>query len=249
MILQASTARTLLRHYIWNSEKLQEQFWNDPALALLEAGLSPQSSPSARNTPLPSASGSSSSPRRATRATLNPPGSSIKRTRSTASSTPFECPICCEEFSHDKLEEKTLALGCGHRFCCECWNEYLNGKIKGEGESAKIQCMESGCKRIVREDIVDKQVSEAMSQRYVRTSIGQACSSRQRRYHNLLNVAYVADSPMLRWCPHNGCEYIIECSQALPRMLNQIVPIIHCKCGQDLCFGYGTRFRIEVWLI
>jgi hypothetical protein len=48
---QSSTAAILLRHYAWNAEKLQEQFWNDPARALLEAGLSPPSSPSTSTVP------------------------------------------------------------------------------------------------------------------------------------------------------------------------------------------------------
>jgi hypothetical protein len=52
---KASTAAILLRHYAWNAEKLQEQFWNDPAAALEAAGLSPPSSPSTSTAPLPNA--------------------------------------------------------------------------------------------------------------------------------------------------------------------------------------------------
>ncbi|KAK6909443.1 hypothetical protein I203_103461 [Kwoniella mangroviensis CBS 8507] len=183
----ASSAAILLRHYVWNSEKLQEQFWNDPAQALEAAGLSPPSSPTTHT--------------------------------STQPTGVFECPICCMEYDYSS----TYSMGCDHRFCKDCWKEYLSGKIKGEGESAKIQCMESGCKRIVREEIIDDLVTHDIS----------------KRYHNLLNAAFVADSPTLRWCPHPNCEYIIECSQAPTRMLNQLVPTVQCKCGHDLCFGCG----------
>jgi ariadne-1 len=58
------------------------------------------------------------------------------------------------------------------------------------------------------------------------------------RYHNLLNQAYVADSPSLRWCPHARCDHIIECKTPR-RMLNNLVPTVTCNCGRDLCFGCG----------
>ena len=57
------------------------------------------------------------------------------------------------------------------------------------------------------------------------------------RYRKLLNEAFVSDTATLRWCPHPGCENVIECSQAPQRLLNQIVPTVHCNCGKDLCFG------------
>jgi len=56
-----------------------------------------------------------------------------------------------------------MALGCSHRFCKDCWTEYLVGKIKGDGESARIQCMGEGCSRIVREEIVDDIVTKEIS--------------------------------------------------------------------------------------
>ena len=91
--------------------------------------------------------------------------SPIQRTRSTPASGPFECPICCDDYPKEQVQEKTLAIGCGHRFCRTCWTEYLSGKIKGEGESAGIQCMENGCKRIVREEVVVELVSENIAKR------------------------------------------------------------------------------------
>ena len=56
-------------------------------------------------------------------------------------------------------------MGCGHRFCKECWQSYLVGKIKGDGESAKIQCMERGCGRIVREEVIDETLPTDVSKR------------------------------------------------------------------------------------
>nr|XP_019010293.1 ariadne-1 [Kwoniella pini CBS 10737]OCF49074.1 ariadne-1 [Kwoniella pini CBS 10737] len=213
-----SSAAILLRHYVWNSEKLQEQFWNDPASALEEAGLSPPSSPTTRTSTLPP-----SPTRRTTRSLKAGPSTSLPKRARSINTGSFECPICCMEFDELSVPSQTYSMGCEHRFCKDCWKEYLVVKIKGEGESAKIQCMESGCGRVVREEVIDD----------------LADSLDIDRYHNLLNAAFVADSSTLRWCPHPNCEYIIQCTQAPPRMLNQLVPTVECKCGHDLCFGCG----------
>lgn len=158
-----STAAILLRHYNWNAEKLSEQFWNDPAQAFAQAGLSPPTSPSTRTAPLPPMS-----PRRPTRAIRPSIASSSTRTRSSAvDAGPFECPVCCVEYSKGQVATQTLALGCGHRFCRGCWTEYLSGKVKTEGESANIQCMESGCDRIIRPEILDELVTADVSKKWV----------------------------------------------------------------------------------
>ena len=164
---KASTAAILLRHYAWNSEKLQEQFWNDPAAALEAAGLSPPSSPSTSTASLPSPSIPSSS-RRSTRNLGRGLFSPAKRTRSLAPSGPFECPVCCMDYDTSAIEQETFALGCGHRFCKICWKDYLTSKITTEGESAKVQCMESGCGRIVRGEVVEEMLPESVRKRYVK---------------------------------------------------------------------------------
>ncbi|WVQ84717.1 hypothetical protein IAT38_006874 [Cryptococcus sp. DSM 104549] len=219
-----STAAALLRHYAWNPEKLQESFWTDPASALDDAGLSPPSSPSTSTQPLPA---STRAPPRRTRSS-GPPGSanaisaSPVKPRATLPG-PFECPVCFSEYDGKAAVDASFALGCGHRFCKECWGEYLSGKVKDEGESGKIQCMESGCKRVVREETVEELTTPETV----------------KRYRNLLNMAFVADSPNMRWCPHPDCEFVIECNQAPARMLNQIVPTVECRCKRELCFGCG----------
>lgn len=94
----------------------------------------------------------------------------LKSTLSKAAVVPpapenFECPICCLDFEGDKVEDETLALACGHRACRECWNTYLEGKIKSEGESVRIQCLEDGCGRVVSERVVEGLVNEDIKNR------------------------------------------------------------------------------------
>ncbi|KND00780.1 uncharacterized protein SPPG_03893 [Spizellomyces punctatus DAOM BR117] len=74
----------------------------------------------------------------------------------------FECPICCSD--EDGLE--TLALSCGHRFCRDCYEAYLNEKIAQQGESRRIQCMEAGCRLVVDEKTVEMVVSPKVYEKY-----------------------------------------------------------------------------------
>jgi ariadne-1 len=74
----------------------------------------------------------------------------------------FTCDICC-----DDEEPETYALKCGHRYCVDCYRQYLAHKIKDEGEAARIQCPTSGCKRIVDSKSLDMLVTPDVGQRYV----------------------------------------------------------------------------------
>ena len=75
----------------------------------------------------------------------------------------FTCDICCED--DDTLE--TYALKCGHRYCVDCYRQYLASKIKDEGEAARIQCPASKCNRIVDSKSLDLLVESGLRNRYV----------------------------------------------------------------------------------
>ena len=76
----------------------------------------------------------------------------------------FTCGICCE----DEPGLETYAMKCGHRYCVDCYRQYLAQKIKEEGEAARIQCPTSGCKRIVDSKSLDLLVATELKDRYVR---------------------------------------------------------------------------------
>lgn len=173
--------------------------------------------------PPPEASSSSSSSAKSKRA-LHPSPVRTKSTRSTrslrsaTSRTPspaartaaappppppaaakdeFSCPICCLDYEPAEVASSTLALSCGHRACTDCWTTYLESKIRDEGESVRIACMESGCGKVVGETIVDGLVGPVTKE----------------RYQALLNRTYVDDNPVLRWCPGPECA---SCRLPLP---------------------------------
>ena len=75
----------------------------------------------------------------------------------------FMCDICCE----DEPGLETYAMKCGHRYCVDCYRQYLAQKIKDEGEAARIQCPSNGCNRIVDSKSIDLLIAVDLKKRCV----------------------------------------------------------------------------------
>lgn len=75
----------------------------------------------------------------------------------------FCCDICCD----DSPDIDTFAMKCGHRFCVDCYRQYLATKIQDEGEAARIRCPGEGCTRIVDSKSLDLLVTADLQDRYV----------------------------------------------------------------------------------
>jgi ariadne-1 len=73
----------------------------------------------------------------------------------------FSCDICCD----DQRGLETYAMKCGHRYCASCYSQYIESKIKDEGEASRIQCPADGCSRIVGSKSVDLLVPSETCQR------------------------------------------------------------------------------------
>ena len=83
----------------------------------------------------------------------------------------FTCDICCE----DGPGLETFAMRCDHRFCVDCYRQYLYTKIKDEGEAARIRCPGDKCNRIVDSKSLDLLVGPDLRDRYVPSC---ACGNR-----------------------------------------------------------------------
>ena len=144
-------------------------------------------------------------------------GQAIQRSPPTVEVVPnFTCEICCE----DRPSLQTFAMKCGHRFCVDCFRQYLAQKIRGEGEAARIKCPGDGCNRIVDAKSLDLLVAADMTD----------------RYHQLLMRTYVDDKESLKWCPSPNCVYAVQCG-VKQRDLKKIVPTVFCDCKYNFCFG------------
>ena len=111
-------------------------------------------------------------------------------------------------------------MKCEHRFCADCYRQYLTQKIKEEGESARIRCPGDGCNRIVDSRSIDLLIIDEI----------------KSRYEELLLRTYVDDKDNLKWCPAPNCEFALECG-VKAKDLNRVVPTVICKCGHPFCFG------------
>ncbi|KAA8913627.1 hypothetical protein FN846DRAFT_928980 [Sphaerosporella brunnea] len=130
----------------------------------------------------------------------------------------FMCDICCD----DTRALDTYAMKCDHRYCADCYRQYLESKVKDEGEAARVQCPAEGCARIVDSKSIRLLVP----------------AETYARYEELLNRTYVDDKPNLRWCPAPECEYAVDCP-VRPNELHRIVPTVACECSHVFCFGCG----------
>lgn len=128
----------------------------------------------------------------------------------------FMCDICCE----DEQGLQSFGMKCGHRYCVDCYRNYLTHKIRGEGEAARIQCPSDGCGRILDTRSLDLLVTADLTE----------------RYRGLLNRAYVEDKDIFKWCPAPDCPNVIECG-VKKKDLDKIVPTVECRCGYRFCFG------------
>lgn len=128
----------------------------------------------------------------------------------------FMCDICCED--EEGLE--SFAMKCGHRYCVDCYRQYLTQKIREEGEAARIQCPADGCGRILDSRSLDLLVAPELN----------------GRYHELLNRTYVEDKDVFKWCPAPDCPNAVECATK-KKDLDRVVPTVECSCGYRFCFG------------
>ena len=128
----------------------------------------------------------------------------------------FTCDICCE----DGPGLHAFAMKCGHRYCVNCYRQYLSQKILGEGEAARIKCPGDGCNRIVDAKSLDLLVTSDLTD----------------RYHELLMRTYVDDKENLKWCPAPNCVFAVECG-VKNRDLSRTVPTVYCDCKHGFCFG------------
>ena len=74
----------------------------------------------------------------------------------------FTCGICLD----DEAGVETYSMKCGHRFCMDCYQTYIEGKVGEEGEATRIQCPKDGCKRIVDSKTLDFLIPTELKPRY-----------------------------------------------------------------------------------
>lgn len=120
----------------------------------------------------------------------------------------IECRICDDDFP---LEE-TLAIGCGHRFCEDCWKDYLEERTNRGVSNVLSPCPSYKCPAVVPDTLFEKVLDE----------------EDYKKYQHLIVRSFVEDSRTLRWCPAPRCDSAVEA-------FSQITTVL-CRCGFKFCF-------------
>jgi len=138
-----------------------------------------------------------------------------KDKKKTKTEETFSCPVCW----NDVEMSKTFALGCGHRYCEDCWVHYLEQQITSPGNlvSVKSICMMSDCQYPVPDCVFSLFIHKVpLLKKYVDQSVRQ----------------FVSCEPHCKWCPYPGCESLIWSD-----LVFNIDPVKCSSCGNMFCFN------------
>jgi len=137
-----------------------------------------------------------------------------------------ECTVCGDEV---RASECT-ALMCNHRFCNDCWKQYLHLKIN-EGEVQKIYCPGLNCSFMVPEETVKRLVDEPIYEKFIR----------------FITKSFVEDNAQVSWCPAPNCGNAITADMMTGAT-------VQCTCGYRFCFSchneaYAPTFcdKVRSW--
>ncbi|XP_066548468.1 ankyrin repeat and IBR domain-containing protein 1-like [Amia ocellicauda] len=108
-------------------------------------------------------------------------------------------PLCGICMSAIPASEDPVDMSCGHEFCRECWEEFLNIKIQN-GKASNIFCPGHDCSRLVPVEVIESMVSKEMYKRYLLFDI----------------KAFVENNPAIKWCPSPGCERAVTLARQGP---------------------------------
>ncbi|CAO1442270.1 unnamed protein product [Diamesa serratosioi] len=131
-----------------------------------------------------------------------------------------DCEICFLKYQYVSM----TGLECGHRFCKQCWVEYLTTKIMEEGLCKSIACAAHGCDILVD----DVTVMRLLTEPRVRT-----------KYQQLITNSFVECNRLLRWCPSADCNYAVKVQYVDARA-------VECKCGHIFCFECSEQWHDPV---
>jgi ariadne-1 len=130
------------------------------------------------------------------------------------------CIICCRDLPSQML----TSLACGHRFCKECWGNYLTTKIIEEGMGNKISCAAHGCDIFVDDHTVMTLLAD---------------SKVKLKYQHLITNSFVECNRLLRWCPKPECTHAVKVNYV------DFQPV-KCACTTVFCFLCGENWHEPV---
>lgn len=139
----------------------------------------------------------------------------------------YECPSCW----NDVPCTDGHAMPCGHRFCGECWTDFVNNAIATRrAQCVFTECPQDGCNEMLTSRVVAKFATPDNAKAYGRAVV-ERC---------------VLEAPFVKVCKGDGCDRLVEYSGGQRT--------IECVCGKRWCFACGrdphrpaTCEVVDVW--
>nr|ACE75360.1 ariadne [Glyptapanteles indiensis] len=192
--IPATTTRILLHHFKWDREKLLDKFYSGNRSQLFKDA---HVVDPATESSLPEAVG-----------------------ELAVVDTEEDCAICFMPLARNLM----TGLKCGHRFCGDCWDEYLTTKIMEEGECQTISCPAHKCDILVDDKTVMRLIK---------------ISEVKVKYEYLITNSFVQFNRMLKWCPSPGCNNAIKVQYS-------DFKLVKCSCGYTFCFKCTSKWHEPV---
>jgi len=195
--LDYDSAQILLQHCRWNKEKLMDSYLSSPEKLLKESGLDLYSSKDIMQ--------QLSSPNIVTTTTTTT--TSLSDIAST-----FKCRICCDDVDM-KL---SFSLGCDHKFCRQCYSEYLSNQIGDGPVCIRSICPEHKCFQAITKAVYCKFVSVDSF----------------KKYETYVMRNFIETSKNMKYCPAAGCDKVA---------IGSGITTVRCLCTNPFCFKCGEE--------
>lgn len=139
------------------------------------------------------------------------------------------CTVCMNRYPCEQLS----GLACGHRFCRECWQMYMQVQVHC-GVSTNMECMGKDCDILVPEDFALNVITNPKI---------------RDRYMEYTFDDHVKSHPELRFCPGPNCTVIVRAKTPKAKR------ITCSECKSTFCFRCGLDYHaptdcdtIKKWL-
>lgn len=118
-------------------------------------------------------------------------------------------------------DECTIIPECDHKFCSDCFQQYLKNKVI-VAEVFHIGCAMDGCKSELDDEFIEKNLK----------FLDEALIAKFRKFKKM---KILSENTNLRWCPKPGCEHYVK-------RRNQEIKLV-CICGEQICFECGNTYH------
>ena len=122
--------------------------------------------------------------------------------------------VCFEELKKDDID--FYNIDCGHKFCSECWSNYLEVKIK---EFEDILCMEKTCLKKIPDEKVKKFLKNDKELII--------------KFEKNILKRKIENNPYMKFCPYPDCEGYGIITNNKDEKNNYI----KCTLGHKFCFN------------